>query len=64
MSTPDQSATPAGAGGAGGDGASGPVGGEFPPLVDDEPGRDRMPGWVLRAIVLFWAGYVAVAVLG
>jgi predicted PurR-regulated permease PerM len=24
----------------------------------------RMPGWVIRAILLFWAGYIGVAVLG
>jgi predicted PurR-regulated permease PerM len=26
--------------------------------------RDRIPGWVVRAIILFWTGYVVVAVLG
>lgn len=26
--------------------------------------RDRIPGWVVRAIVLFWTGYVVVVVLG
>jgi predicted PurR-regulated permease PerM len=26
--------------------------------------RDRIPGWVVRAIILFWIGYVVVAVLG
>ena len=25
---------------------------------------ERIPGWVVRAIILFWLGYVAVAVLG
>lgn len=25
---------------------------------------DRIPGWVVRAIILFWLGYVAVVVLG
>lgn len=59
MSTPDPSATPA--------------------VHTGRPGRDhspdsphdgetddgsRMPPWVVRAIVVFWAGYVAVAVLG
>ncbi len=30
----------------------------------DFDSAQRMPGWVVRAIVLFWAGYVAVAMLG
>jgi len=32
--------------------------------LDRFHGTQRIPGWVVRAIVLFWAGYIAVAVLG
>ncbi|MEO6651375.1 MAG: AI-2E family transporter [Ilumatobacteraceae bacterium] len=32
--------------------------------LDRTHSPQRIPGWVVRAIVLFWAGYVTVAVLG
>ncbi len=32
--------------------------------LDRMNSTQRIPGWVVRAIVLFWAGYVTVAVLG
>jgi predicted PurR-regulated permease PerM len=42
--------------------------GSVAPIRDGAAGSlldaQRMPGWVVRAIVLFWTGYVAVAVLG
>ena len=50
----------------GGETAAPPTGLGSDPRVDlrDPRADQRVPGWVIRAIALFWVGYVVVAIMG